>query len=66
MERHSKGGRKAGTGGLTMLSDSPCDECEKQDSCRKEGVCCKDYVHYMKKGKVINSDRNPFMPITLV
>ena len=61
-----KGGRKAGTGGYTMLSDSPCDECTKQDGCRKEAVCCKDYLHWMKKGKVINCDRNPFMPISSV
>jgi len=60
MERHSKGGRKAGTGGLTMLGESPCDNCLRGlEHCKKNRLACGDYLHYMKKGAVIKRDRAP-------
>lgn len=58
-EYHSKGGRKAGTGGITMLGESPCDNCEESKNCRNNGLACCDYLYYMKKGKVRLRDRVP-------
>lgn len=60
------GGRKAGTGNNTMLGEAPCDACSRQDKCKREGLCCRDYIHYMKKGTVINIDRTPFMPVSSI
>lgn len=59
-EYHSKGGRKAGTGGITMLGESPCDKCLHGSTyCGKNGLACQDYLHYIKKGKVRLRDRAP-------
>jgi len=50
-----------------LLPETPCDKCfaSTKDICSEKEIACRDLLHYISKGEVVDKDRIPIKDIYL-